>query len=75
MSNEFIDKGLDTVFQRMADGVLHVVKARDPADLEKAGVGDTLVMTASEGVGRTVEQSLLLPESTGRQSEIGSCLV
>lgn len=52
---EAIDKRLGTVSLRMPDGSLKTVKAKDPANLDKAGVGDTLVITTSEAVGITVE--------------------
>ena len=52
---EAIDKGQGTVSLRMPDGELKVVKAKDPANLDKAGVGDKLVITTSEAVGITVD--------------------
>ena len=53
---EDIDKSLGTASLRLADGNLNVVKVKDPANLDKVKVGDTIVITYSEAVGISVQK-------------------
>lgn len=48
---EAIDKTLETATLRMEDGSIRIVKAEDPANLDKVKVGDTIVIIYQEAIG------------------------
>ncbi|KAB2889811.1 MAG: hypothetical protein F9K32_11115 [Desulfobulbaceae bacterium] len=53
---EQIDDSNDTVRLRLPEGVIKVVKVKDPANLDKVRVGDTIVITYTEAVAVSVEK-------------------
>ena len=51
-----IDNSGDTVRLRLPEGVIKVVKVKDPANLKKVRAGDTIVITYTEAVAISVEK-------------------
>lgn len=53
---EAIDKVNETATLKMPDGSYRIVKAEDPANLEKVKVGDTIVIVYQEAIGIFVKE-------------------
>jgi len=54
---EAIDKADDTATLRMLNGSLRVVKIKDSANLEKAKIGDKIVITSTEAMALSVQKA------------------
>ena len=54
---EDIDKDLETVSLRMPDGDVLTVKVKDPANLEKVRIGDTIVITYREALAVSLQKA------------------
>lgn len=54
---EAIDKVKTTATLRMLDDSLRVVKLKNPTDLEKVKVGDTIVITSTEAMALSVQKA------------------